>query len=311
MEVGINAGFCEPIAHDFDYIHSIGFKFVRQDLRVRFEPETLQRQGTDDEGLLQRLVTEFGGARLTPLFLLEGGKMCRPDKSRRTEPDEIATLAQRVIALANDAGINHYMLEVGNEPDIAHDGYKLRPADFAEAVRQTRDAARAAGFAGTIISGGVRNLNKDGLDYLAATVRAGLPADISIGFHRYPHYRNASVPHDGFNSRDAEWQRLLQLAGAHPVALTEFGHHTAPRKINKLGQKTRINDAQAATDLIFDLDFFRRKGCPIAAVFQLNDGADPDDSESRYGIRRLDAAGGPGDDKPCVGRIREWIGANA
>ena len=46
------------------------------------------------------------------------------------------------------------LIEVGNEPDIGHVDYKSRPADFADAIRQTHLAVRGGGFVGPLITGG-------------------------------------------------------------------------------------------------------------------------------------------------------------
>jgi len=204
MELALNAGFGDPIQHELALIASLGFTVVRQDLFAH-----------GDGAPIETLVGEFTGQTVRPLFLLAGGKMEHDDGAERIEPHELAARATRLVAAANACGLVSYAVEVGNEPDIAHDGYASRPQDFAEAVRQSHEALRAAGFDGPVISGGVSNLNERGLDYLKRALAVGtVPADVIAGFHRYPEKaRGALAPHDGFTSRDDEWNALTAISG--------------------------------------------------------------------------------------------------
>jgi hypothetical protein len=279
MLVGINAGFGEPIAHEFPALASLGLRVVRQDVRAHFT-----------DAVLRALVAEFVGAPVAPLFLLAGGHIETP-QGDRVEPHEIAALGARVVALSAELGLTGYWLEVGNEPDLAHVDYRTRPADFAVAVQQTFDAVRAAGFAGPVVSGGICNLSRASLTYLERMIVAGLPADVIVGFHRYPKGLTPANPQEGFGSRDDEWRELQRLANGRAVACTEMGHHTAPRKYLLWGfvpLKKRVTDQQVAEHVVFDLQFFKSRGCLLTAVYQLNDGPSDDIPVDRYGIRRLD-----------------------
>lgn len=294
MLVGLNAGFGEPVAHEFAGLTALGFQVIRQDIRPHF---------TDEH--LAALVAEFVGVPLTPLFLLAGGHIDTP-LGNRVEPHEIAALGVRVVEETARQGLTDYWLEVGNEPDLAHIDYRSRPGDFAVAVQQTFDAVRAAGFAGPVVSGGISNLSRASLTYLERMLVEGLPADVIVGFHRYPRGLTPENPQDGFDSRDAEWQELQRLANGRAVACTEVGHHTAPRTYKLWGfipLRKRVSDAEVAEHVIFDLQYFRSRGCLLTAVYQLNDG--PDDVHlDRYGIRRLD-----GTLKPVAGAITTFAGA--
>jgi hypothetical protein len=184
--------------------------------------------------------------------------------------------------------------------------YKTRPQDFAVAVEQTFDAVRAAGFAGPVVSGGIANLSRANLTYLERMLNQGLPADVIIGFHRYPKGLKPQNPQDGFSSRDAEWQELSRLANGRAVACTEMGHHTAPRKYKLWGfipMTKRVSDDEVAEHVVFDLDYFRSRGCLLTAVYQLNDGPSDDIHHDRYGIRRQD-----GTWKPVAAAIRAFAG---
>jgi hypothetical protein len=292
MLLGINAGFGGPIAHEFPALAPLGFRVVRQDVRVHF---------TEDH--LRALVAEFVGAPLVPLFLLAGGQIDTP-LGFRVEPHEIATLGTRVVALAAELGLMDYLIEVGNEPDLAHVDYRTRPMDFAVAVQQTRDAVRGAGFSGLVISGGICNLSRDSLRYLERMSVAGLPDDVVVGFHRYPKGLTPRNAQDGFSSRDQEWQELQRVADGRAVACTEVGHHTAPRRHLLWGLipvRRRVSDADVAEHVVYDLSYFRERGCLLTAVYQLNDGPSDDLHVDRYGIRRQD-----GTLKPVAGAIQAF-----
>ena len=278
MLVGLNAGFGETLAADFPFITSTGLSVVRQEFGIEI-----------DDAALGQLIGEFVGRPIRLLALLGGGKN-QATTGGRIEPHEFAALGTRVATAAAAAGLTDHLIEVGNEPDIGHVSHATRPMDFAEAVRQTHAAVRAAGFAGPVVSGGVSNLSPERLDYLQQTVIAGLPADVVVGFHRYPHGLGPDVPHPGFASRDAEWARLQSIAGGRTVACTEFGHHTAQRKYLFWGfipLKKRLSDDKVAEHVVYDLNYFRDRGCLLSAVYQLNDGL-TDTAIDRYGIRRAD-----------------------
>jgi len=274
--LGINAGFGEPIAGEFPFFERIGVAAVRQDLFAHGETAPIEA-----------LVAEFSNRPMRALFMLAGGKMQAADGSNRIEPHVLAARARRAVEAARAAGLQQYSLEVGNEPDIAHDGYASRPQDFAEAVRQVHAAVRPLGFEGDIISGGVSNLNERGLEYLHSMLSApAVPADVVIGFHRYPEAgRGAEAPHRGFESRDEEFEALAGLVGGRRVACTEFGYHTAEDRVGSLG--LRRSESEVADSVRWDLNFFAQRHVLVAAIYQLNDGT-RDVAEERYGVRRLD-----------------------
>lgn len=291
MWVGINAGFGTPIGTSWPFIESVGFHFVRQDIPV---------DATDR--VLTALLSEFIGRR-TKLLALLGGGTNRTRAGRRIEPNVFAALGGRVARVAAALGVDP-LIEVGNEPDIGHPEYASRPGDFAAAVSMTRAALRQAGYHGAVISGGISNLSRERLQYLEAMVGAGLPSDVILGVHRYPHGLSAEQPHPGFADRDAEWRRLMEIAGARDIAVTEIGHHTAPRGRRRLGifgRRRRLTEDDVARDILFDLDFFRDRGCLLAAVYQINDGR-TDSAIDRYGLR--DARGRA---KPAVEAVRGFI----
>ena len=238
------------------------------------------------------------------LALLGGGTNSKAGGSR-IEPHEFAALGARVATAAASAGLTDVLIEVGNEPDIGHVDYRTRPADFAQAVVQThRRGSRRPGFDGPVISGGISNLSPRRLAYLEQMTAAGLPSDVVVGFHRYPHGLGPQVPHPGFPSRDAEWARLKSIAAGRQLACTEFGHHTARRSyrfMRIIPLRRRLSEDTVAEHIVYDLTYFRNRGCLLAAVYQLNDG--PTDTPiDRYGIRRAD-----GTPKPAAAAISTFV----
>jgi hypothetical protein len=272
------------MAPDLPGIAAHGFAVVRQDLfAVTSE--------------IEPLIAECVGAPCRPLFLIGGGSIAGPD-GHRLEPYELAARTDRVVRHAWVVHLTDYAIEIGNEPDIAVPGYAERPEDFAEAVRSCHFAARAARFTGPILSGGISNLNTRGLRYLRRMVESGaLPEDdLTIGFHRYPEAgRGPLAPHDGFDSRADEFETLLTITDARPLACTEFGYHTADV----------LSDEGVAASVLWDLGFYESRGVELAVVYQLNDG--PGETwMDRYGVRRLD-----GTWKPVADAVQQVYGTPA
>jgi len=275
--LGINAGFGDPIAAEFPFFAQLGVGVVRQDLFAH-----------GDAAPIEALVAEFSDRSTCALFMLAGGKMQVADGSNRIEPHVLAARARRVVEAAHAVGLQRYSLEVGNEPDIAHDGYASRPQDFVEAIRQVHAVVRPLGFEGDLITGGISNLNERGLKYLQSLLAAAaVPADVVVGFHRYPEAgRGHRAPHPGFESREEEFEALAGLATGRRLACTEFGYHTAEDRMGVFGNRRR-SESEVAEAVQWDLDFFGQRGLLLAALYQLNDGA-ADVAEERYGIRRPD-----------------------
>ena len=292
MLVGLNAGFGLPLGGDSAFIHSIGCRVVRQEFRFEI-----------DDATIALLMADIAGQPLGLLALLGGGTNSKRGGSR-IEPHEFAALGTRVANAAASAGLDDVLIEVGNEPDIGHMDYRTRPADFAQAVVQTLAAVRRAGLDGPVISGGISNLSPRRLAYLEQMTAAGLPSDVVVGFHRYPHGLGPQVPHTGFPNRDAEWGRLKSIAAGRQLACTEFGHHTARRSyrlMRVIPLRRRLSEHTVAEHIVYDLTYFRNRGCLLAAVYQLNDG--PTDTPiDRYGIRRAD-----GTPKPAAAAISTFV----
>jgi hypothetical protein len=136
MIVGINAGFGDPIAGEFPFFERIGVAAVRQDLFAHGETASIEA-----------LVAEFSNRPARAVFMLAGGKMQVADGSNRIEPHVLAARARRVVEAARAVGLQQYSLEVGNEPDIAHDGW-VTFEQWIEQARQGRsDSSKVLGGA--------------------------------------------------------------------------------------------------------------------------------------------------------------------
>lgn len=291
MDVGIVAGFGEVIGRELmDEIAAFGIRAVRQEIKPQM-----------DEGYVRQLIAEFVGAPLRPLLLLGGGAMENVSRSP-ISPAQYEALTSHVVHLAFTLGLDAdgYDLEIGNEPDISP-SYRDKSWMFASACRLSFAAAREGGFAGRFITGGVSNLNRRGLAYLGAAVRAGLPPDVVVGFHRYPEGMEPFTPHGGFEARDGqegrdvEWGALLAASADRARACTEVGHHTALRPGG------RVDDILAGRHYQFDLQFFAERGVVATYVYQLNDGPSEHYAD-RFGLRARD-----GRWKPQAAAVRQWI----
>jgi hypothetical protein len=215
ITVGLNAGFGAPLAAEFAGLATYGFAVARQDVWT-----------SEDLPIATALVTEFAGAPVRPLYLIGGGHMQHANGTVLM-PSELAMWTIETIEAAHTAGITNYALEIGNEPDIAHQVYADDPHVFAVAVRLCYDMARAHGFTGSVITGGIANLDERGMEYLATCVPT-FPRGVVVGFHRYPPAGgNAETPHAPYRSREDEWQHLMGVVDGRRVACTEFGYHTS------------------------------------------------------------------------------------
>lgn len=291
MRLYLQVGFGNPVDRDtLSAVHALGFA------GVRIEINTIT--------LVESVLAPFINLPLFPLALINGG-------NGQLSPVETAALASVVARTANGFGLNNLHIEVINEPDLGNvsaTDYRNHPERFAEAVLRTYDAVREVSDTIGVVSGGISNLNTRGLGYLQHAMASGVawPSDLIGGFHRYPETGGwPEQAHDGFSSRQAEFERLYTFTGIRRVWCTESGKHTAPETVRSgwFGRKTvQFTDDQVA-------DFFRRErtiqrdsGVDVMTWFQLNDGSDPTNPEHRFGIRRLD-----GTWKPVASALRDCV----
>jgi hypothetical protein len=288
LKLYLSAGFGDAIgAETLDWIRTLGFAGVRRDVRP------------DNAG---DFCGEFVGTSLSPLFLVAGGQMA--DDGEAIGPAALAERAAQVASVVNDLGLfdtHGAAIELGNEPDIAVPLYQSEPGRFAEAVAEGARRIRDINLNATVVSGGIGNTNRRGLNYLRRAIERGIPEDVIIGYHAYHTTVPAQTPHEGFASRDDEFERLKSVTGSRRLWCTEVGWHTAPSWKPILWWKRRVqfNDEQVAEFTDYEVRLHQRHGAEVYTVFQINDGPDADAYEHRFGIRRMN-----GELKPVGGRIR-------
>lgn len=293
MKLYIVAGFDDMIgAKDLALIESLGFAGVRRDVRP---------------ANANKFCSEFVDTRLSPLFLVAGGKMT--EQGSPLGPPEIAERAAQVARVVSDLGLfdtHSAAIEIGNEPDISNEFYKESPDRFAEAVAESSRRVREVSPGATVVAGGVSNTHKRGLDYIRRAIDAGLPSDVCLGYHSYHTTVAAKVAHPGFSSRDEELRELRVLASGRPLWCTECGWHTAPSFVRAgfLGlfrKRVQFSDTEVAEFTDQEMSLHDTHGAEVFTLFQMNDGPDPNAYEHRFGIRHSS-----GDLKPIAGRIQRY-----
>lgn len=280
MRLFINAGFGEPIgASTLEWIRHAGFDGVRQDV--------------PSQALAASLCAEFSSTPLTPIFLVGGGQMGLEEPG--THPDVLAELAYHVAIEAQRLGLfdraQPAAIELGNEPNVDGERYADAPDVFARFVREGAARIRAVSPRAVVVSGGISNIDRRGLEYLERAIRSGFPDECVIGYHSYRTTTTPETPHEGFDTRGEEFARLTQLAGGRPIWCTECGWHTAPSTVRSglfglRRRQVRFTDEQVADFFEREAALHARHGADVFAWFQLNDGGDPRHHEDAFGIRR-------------------------
>ena len=270
-----------------DAVAHLGVQVVREDIR----PEM-----ADDE--IETVIADFTVSRgVHPLWLIAGGHGTWPDGQPVT-PHGVAELAMRALDACDQRDeilAAPWGIEILNEPDLAHPHYARHPERFAEAVRLSRDALRGAGYDGHVVSGGVSNLNGRGISYLATALKAGLPDDVVIGFHRYPRDAGPTAGHFWpSRSREGEWQRFRAVVGDRRLACTECGYGR-----HRKGNGRRWTEQEQADHTRWELDFLAGHGVELATIYQIASGSD--DSDEQYGVLRED-----GTETALAETIRLW-----
>jgi hypothetical protein len=246
---------------------------------------------------------EIAESQLDALILVGGGRM------NGIGFDQAVELARHIALVADQVGLvsaGRFAIEIGNEPDNSLAAYQQDPALFARLVRRSAEDIWAVVPQAIVISGGVMNTTMKGLDYLRRASQAGFPDGCRIGYHCYHTTSTPDTPHDGFSSRQGEFDRLADIVSGRPMWCTEVGWHTFPSRIPgrffpfRPPRTVQFNDDQVADFTERELRLHHIAGAVCAAVFQLNDQDPPSSFEHRHGIRRTD-----GTAKPVATRLRD------
>ncbi len=222
------------------------------------------------------------------IYLLFGGHMTKFQGGTSSEqgepwlPDEMPQYASQ---RANDLRIRGLgnkgeAMEIGNEPDLAHERWKsIRHAkELAEVTNRCADEIRTLLPDVTVLSPSVSNLNARGFGYLERMLET-LDPSIGIAFHRYPAGDSPHISHKGFKDRNAEDNKLKCMAEGRELWCTESGFSN---------YDGRTEDEQA--DYIdVDMRFNDDRGLAHYTLYNINDGED-DHRLSHYGIRHAGEA---------------------
>jgi hypothetical protein len=164
--------------------------------------------------------------------------------------------------------------EWGNEPDG-----DIWPSWYRAGLDEA--CACAVDIGVSLWAPAISNLDRNSLRWMACVRADQWPAGLAgITVHRYGD-GSFDYAHDGFASRDEEVAALLALCDGLPYMVTEFGYPNDPGG---------LTEEQSAANIAKEWEFWRRHGCQVPFLYQINDGPNPGEA---YGIRRCGADGHP------------------
>ncbi len=201
----------------------------------------------ESQGDTTALAQEVLAAGLTPLCIIR-----RPEQMKAL-PDGV-------------------LIELGNEPDLAHFGWTF------ETYREAADACvKIALQSGQkLYIGAISNLNTRGFDFLRQLPWKDWPASICCSIHRYPDGHSPLNAHAPSKTREQEIDILRSIVGNRPLACTEVGYHD-----------DEWTEAEVAEHMAWERNFFSQQGFEICSAYNINDGSGTS-HEDHYGFRRLD-----------------------
>lgn len=258
------------------------------------------------------------------------------DSNGRSEPELVPLFVDqpiRPLFLLHDAArmqplldalllVQDRLLEPSIELYNELEGGRVTPQIYVEGISAVYHDARARGFQGRIIAGGLANLSRDSLDFYARGLPL-LPADrgpegLTIGFHEYPYgvQKGGRKPWPGTGSPDDAIRQLMTLANGRDVVNTEWGWHTHPEEegfsIRPDGpdpdslpdvtfpRTVQLTDEEVYDFLKTDLRRYAALGLPLAVIYQWRDGVD-DNYLSKFGLHTAD-----GFPKRQLDAVKDW-----
>jgi len=301
-------GLCIPVTHPvgvplLEKVASLGFEAVRVDLNNGATKASHRKARRQLEESIAVPGLEFD-------FLLFHGRM-RHESGDPWLRGSMLLHVQDTLIKMRDAGIlqlqPHEMplVEIGNEPDLAHERWARDPRELADVFAACFRVVRR-GFSPRlrVLTPSVSNLNRRGLDYLREMFATGvIPDEAEVAVHRYPHDGEPMKPHTGFRIREEEVDELLRIIGRRPFHVTEYGHASYQYR----GRFT--DDADIAEYYEQEVEFWRQQGAASLYLYQINSGRyanEASDDEKRmatYGIRNVS-----GQWKPIAERVRKIRG---
>ena len=267
----------KPIGRSLLYeILGLGFHGVRVDV-------------PDDHSAAEGMLEELARVpEVYPVFLIAGGHMLR-STGKPFEPGELIAHVNDTCVKLNDFGFfkrdNPPAIEVGNEPDLAHDRWKKHSTELARTFRSCYDVVRRYSETCPVLTPCVSNLNRRGYNYLERMLREGLPEGAALAVHRYPHDGDICKPHPGFRTREEQASKLVEFADGRDIWITETGLTEGPHD-GRFHSEEHVADA-----LEYEVRFWSRVASVKALCwYGINDGPNRDDTEHHFGIRRLDGS---------------------
>jgi len=171
-------------------------------------------------------------------------------------------------------------IELGNEPDIASNGWTVQRYIAEAAAAIPICEAKGCMF----WAGAISNLHRKGFEFLRALPWQQAPAWCGCSIHRYPENTGPLMPHYGFASRAAEIAELRRIVGPRKLACSEVGYHDGKH----------WSEADVASAMRFERMFFEAQGFELISAYQLNDGPLGDLSDDgHYGFGRSDGTWKP------------------
>jgi hypothetical protein len=276
MDAYLNAGFGEPLGQSrLKKIHELGF------VGIRTGPVFGMLNNVDI------VIDELEASELYPLFLFGDGYM---DGWTPELFYEMTTHVARRIKRENLFEGRPIYFEIGNEPDIAVPLWRQSPKYLADTFWECYRYTKAICGRIELITGGISNLHENGLDWLSEFMEGLVQDSAIIGFHRYPNGADMTTPHDGFPSREHEWNKLRSLAGGRRLFCTETGMSTGPHRESKgfplcwLHNNVYMDSKAQAEAFRVEYGFLKRRGVEGMVWYQHRDGPNRNRLLDNYGI---------------------------
>lgn len=250
-------------------------------------------------------IVEMNASGLSPIFLFGGGSI--KDYTHERFREEVIWGARKITDEGYFTDVPVYF-EIGNEPDIAVNYWRQDPKRLHDVYWDCYQTAKSINNKIEVITGGISNLTMNGLDWLDDFLLEPLPSGAIVGFHRYPNGPDTTKPHNGFQSRVHEYNRLRALVDGHELFLTETGLSQGPHRVKRrfpmcwLDRKSWLSQESVSDAIRFEWSFWKPRGILGMVWYQHKDGQDFNDILNNYGIYDIN-----GDEKAAVNAFRKLL----
>lgn len=189
-------------------------------------------------------------------------------------------------------------VEYYNEPDIGcgSEWPKLTPQQYCEKVMQVWPFVQEREY--DFFVGPVSNISPPALQWLKE-VLACLPPEVAVSYHRYAQHDwdVASVPRDGYRSREDEFRSLKAVIGRRRFGCSEFGW-----KQDKFwqgwwifGHWRSLTDKEIKDRIKQELGYLQAAGALFGVWYQIWEG-----DKDLFGLRHKDLSWKPQSDHPWL-----------